>query len=58
MREFMKKLPENEQALFREIISCYLDHNPAVRKAPGDLKKHTKGKIEQFTSKLTRNKKT
>lgn len=54
----MKKLPENEQALFREIISCYLDHNPAVRKAPGDLKKHTKGKIEQFTSKLTRNKKT
>ena len=54
MREVLKKMPEKKQMLLRDIISRYLDHNPALRMSDGELKKHTKGKIEQFVKESVR----
>lgn len=55
MREVMKSLPEKKRTLLRDIISRYLDHNPALRMSDSELKKHTKGRIEQFAKEATRN---
>ena len=55
MRKVINSLPEDKQKLMREIISRYLDHNPAIRMSPADLKKNTKGKIEQFAKDATHN---
>lgn len=54
MREVLNKMPEKKQTLLRDIISRYLDHNPALRMSDNDLKKQTKGKIEQFVKESAR----
>lgn len=54
MREIMKNLSEKKQILIREIFSRYLDHNPANRLSDGELKRHAKGKIEQFAEDIIR----
>lgn len=58
MRDVINKLPENKRRLIRDIFSRYLDHNPANRLSDGALKKHAKGKIEEFAEDAirTRNK--
>lgn len=54
MREVLKKMPEGKQALLRDIISRYLDHNPALRLTDGALKKETKSKVDQFVKESLR----
>lgn len=48
MREIMQQLPEKKRELMRDILSRYLDHNPATRKTDIQLKKYATERIEHF----------